>query len=337
MRVIDLHCDSVYSLARGKDLRLRNQDCHVDLPRLKEGGVGCQVFAAFVPSSTKADGAFAFAGEKLDLIDAFARSAPEPEKGLPALTPVETAADIRAAMAAGKTGILAAVENGLAIEDSLDKLERLRRRGVRILTLVHDEHHSWAASCTGSGRPPAGLSSFGRLVIDAMNDLGILVDLSHASESAFWDALERSKKPVIASHSCCKSLCGASRNLSNDQLKALGEKGGLAGVNFYSAFLSETFRLAMERDPSTGEGSKAPEAPFSLIADHIDHMVRIAGEDAVALGSDFDGIPSAPQGVTGCDMYPRLEAELLSRGYTARRIEKIFSGNFLRVLEAWEA
>jgi len=335
--VIDLHCDSVSSLMAGKDLRQAVPDVHVDLPRLRAGGVGLQVFAAYVPADTGGNKAFAFANEMLNAIDAFALS----DESLAA---VETAAEARALMAAGKTGIMAAVENGLAIENSLEKLECLRRRKVRIMTLVHSQHLPWVASCTGTGPFQAenggqGLSSFGEQVIDAMNDMGIIPDLSHSSESAFWSVIRRSKKPVIASHSCAWNLCAAARNLKDDQLKALGDSGGLVGVNFFSAFLSEPYRVVYEQRRK--EGASRTEVipvpvPCSVIADHIEYMVNMAGEDCVALGSDFDGIPAAPQGVTGCDFYPVLEAELMSHGFTEKRIGKIFCGNFLRVLEEWE-
>ena len=337
-KVIDLHCDSVFSLMEGKDLRQSAEGVHVDLPRLGKGNVGLQVFAAFVPHDTEKDRAFAYAGERLDAIDAFAKSDPF-------LTSVETAAEARAVLKTEKTGIMAAVENGLPIENSLEKLEALRRRKVRIMTLVHMEHLGWVASCTGTGKfqpdeasgQSQGLSRFGEQVVDAMNDLGIIPDLSHSAESAFWDVLRRLKKPVIASHSCAYSLCAAARNLKDDQLKALGDSGGLAGVNFFSVFLSEAFRLSYEKNNSaiTPE-TAAIQVPAAIIADHIDYMVNIAGEDCVALGSDFDGIEAAPDGVTGSDFYPALESELKSRGYTEQRIEKIFSANFLRILEAWE-
>jgi len=331
-RVIDLHCDSVFSLMDGKDLRETVKGVHVDLPRLKAGGVALQVFAAYVPPETK--NAFSYACERLEAIGAFAASDER-------LAPVETAAELREVLAGEKTGVMAAVENGLAIENSLVKLEELRRQKVRILTLVHSRHLPWVASCTGTGPfcddPGRGLSGFGEQVVDAMNDLGIIPDLSHASEAAFWDVIKRSKKPPIASHSCAYGLCAAARNLKDDQLKAIAGSGGVVGVNFFSAFLYEPFRLAFENEEKNGNTTSdvSVNVPQSIIADHIDYMVNVAGEDCVAIGSDFDGIPAAPQGVTGSDFYPVLEAELRSRGYPEKRIEKIFSGNFLRVLEAW--
>jgi membrane dipeptidase len=327
-KVIDLHCDSVISLMEGKDIRETVNDVHVDLLRLREGGVALQVFAAYVPPET--DNAFSYACERLDAIDAFAASDRR-------LTSVETAAELRDVLAGEKTGIMAAVENGLAIEGSLEKLENLRRRKVRILTLVHSKHLQWVASCAGSGED-RGLSDFGLQVVDAMNDLGIIPDVSHASESAFWEVIRRSKKPIVASHSCAYSLCAAARNLKDDQLKALADSGGVVGANFFSGFLYEPFRLAFEKEEKNG--NQHPEVsinvPQSIIADHIDYMVKVAGEDCVALGSDFDGVSALPEGITGSDFYPVLETELRSRGYSEERIAKIFNGNFLRVLEEWD-
>ena len=345
--VIDLHCDSVFSLMEGKDLRQPVPDVHVDLPRLREGKVGLQVFAAYVPPETEIGKAFDCAVARLDAIDAFARSDE-------LLTPVETLSELRVCLTAGKTGIMTAVENGLAIDESLEKLELLRRRKVRIMTLVHSEHMSWITSCSGMGKfisdssHSRELSRFGEQVVDAMNDLGIIPDVSHSSENAFWDIIKRSKKPIIASHSCAYSLCPAVRNLKDDQLKALGDSGGLVGINFCASFLNTAFRQQLEElvktEPSITEQITAGrqvtglyvKVPMSDIADHIDYIVNLAGEDSVALGSDFDGIPAAPYGVTGCDFYPVLEKDLRARGYSESRIEKIFNANFLRVLEAWD-
>jgi membrane dipeptidase len=357
--VIDLHCDSVKYLSCGVDLRRPNPEGHIDLPRLRKGRVGLQVFAAFVSPSTPEDRAFSEAVDMLDRIGEFAASDP-------LLGPVETAEESVGVIKAGKTGILKAVENGWAIEDSLVNLEKLRRLKVRIITLVHSRHIHWAASCTGEGPfPPTGaapgsrsggLSPFGKKVVAAMNELGIIVDLSHASESAFWDAIKVSKKPAIASHSCAYALCASPRNLKDDQIKALGDAGGVIGVCFFPVFLNEAYRKAhadfrpigqMEALNKDTEGQNAAKdkpdtrlaelstehpVPFTVIADHIDHIVKIAGEDTVALGSDFDGVFSLPGGVGGCDFYPALEGELIDRGYTPQSITKFFSGNFLRVL-----
>lgn len=339
LAAIDLHCDTADDLAAGKNLLVHCETAHVDLPRLKEGGVACQVFAAYVPASTPPGEAFSYASRRLDLIANFARSDP-------VMVSVETAKDIRAAIKAGRIGILSAVENGLAIENFLEKLEALRRRGVRIMTLVHSDNLPWVSSCTGGlagyGPPGAaraaadyGLSGFGKEVIAAMNDLGVIPDLSHASEAAFWDALKCSKKPLIASHSCAYALCAAARNLKDDQLRALGESGGLVGINFFSAFLSEAFRIQWEKS-GYSEKSIEVNVPFSIIIDHIDHAVSLAGEDAVSFGSDFDGVSALPEGVSGCDIFPRIEEELRARGYSGKRLKKIFNGNFLRVLEAWD-
>lgn len=336
-KVIDLHCDSVFHLMEGTDLRQSVPDAHVDLPRLREGGVALQVFAAYVPHNAEEGTAFQNAAEKLDAIDSFARSHE-------LLAPVENAAELESVMAAGKTGIMAAVENGIAIENSLKNLEKLRRRKVRIMTLVHSHHMSWVASCTGkeefrpeeAGEKSLDLSRFGEKVIDAMCDLGIIPDLSHTSEKGFWDVLRRSKKPVIASHSCAYTLCAALRNLKDDQLKALGDSGGVVGVNFASSFLSEAYRESYERNGRSTHNLAAPPVPLSIVADHIDHMVAMAGEDCIAIGSDFDGVSAVPDGVSGSGFYPVLETELRARGYSEARIEKIFNANFIRLLKEWD-
>jgi membrane dipeptidase len=192
------------------------------------------------------------------------------------------------------------------------------------------------------------------------------VDLSHGAESTFWDALKTSKKPIIASHSCAFTLCASPRNLKDDQLKALGNSGGVVGVCFFPTFLNEAYRKAVDSDggnifqqmraieKETESDTEAIEAakntfiarlqdlliqnpvPFTVIADHIDYIVKLAGEDAVALGSDFDGIYSLPGGVEGCDFYPLLEEELKRRSYSGKSIGKFFSGNFLRVFKEYD-
>jgi membrane dipeptidase len=365
---IDLHCDSVEFLVKGYDLRKPNADGQVDLPRLQAGGIGVQVFAAWVPPATPPEKAFAFASGLLDKIDSFAVSDP-------LLVSVENAEDCRRAIAQGKTGILRGVENGLAIEDSLENLEILRKRKVRIMTLVHSQHNSWAASCTGEPvpqspvagkRPRGGLSPFGVQVVEAMNRLGIIPDISHGAENTFWDALEASKKPIIASHSCVYGICQSPRNLTDDQLKALGDTGGLVGICLFPSFLNDPYRKGVAesgrnifgeiqaaeelyaRDPAAGRAVRRElneknedfirqyPVTFADVADHIDRIVQYAGEDGAALGSDFDGIFSLPLGADGCNCYPALAAELESRGYSPAKIEKIFSGNFLRVLGEYD-
>ena len=351
-KAIDLHCDTVMAMMRGVDITKPTENLHVDLPRLRKGDVGLQVFAVFIPpadgyasmsgkESIDLDGdtPFEYTKKRIDKINAFTASSD-------LLAGVETAEELKVCLAANKTGIMLAVENGYAIEESLQKLEELRRLKVRLMTLVHSQHLSWIASCTGKekfiggagGDTSRGLGDFGLKVVDAMNDLGIIPDVSHSSESAFWDVIKRSKKPIIATHSCAYSICAAARNLKDDQLKALGESGGLVGVNFFSGFLSEAFRQAREKLAQSGNSASEIQVkvPTSIIADHIDYMVKLAGEDCVGLGSDFDGIPAAPEGVTGCDFFPVLETELQKRGYSEKQIDKIFNKNFIRVLEEWD-
>ena len=351
-KLVDLHCDSVFFILEGKDLRQHVEGIHVDLPRLKAGRVGLQVFAVYVPPDT--ENAFLCAEQGINAIESFAKSHEH-------LALVETSSQLRSVLSSEKVGVMLAIENGLAIEESLEKLSQLRRRKVRIMTLVHSQNMSWIESCTGTGKfgtdnvraqGKNALSNFGEKVVDAMNDLGIIPDVSHASEAAFWEIIKRSRKPIIASHSCAYSLCAAKRNLKDDQLKALGDTGALVGVNFATSFLSDPYRIAFQAaceriDINPGSSlimsdilTRLPKisipVPHTIIADHIDYMVNIAGEDCVAIGSDFDGISSSPDGVTGSDFYPVLEDELRTRGYSDKRIEKIFNGNFLRLLEVWD-
>ncbi len=356
--IVDLHCDSVKFLEAGVDLRQPSPLSHVDLPRLEKGRVGVQTFAAFVAPSVLEAESYPTAVKMLDAIDRFAFSDPE------RLVSVETAADCRRTMAQGRIGVLRAVENGRAINGSLNNLEAFRKRGVRILTLVHSRHESWVASCTGKGGDPGGLTPFGKKVVETMNDLGIIVDVSHSAESTFWDVIKTSRRPIIASHSCCYSLCASPRNLKDEQIRALSDIGGVVGVCFFPAFLDDAYRQAMnERCGDIFEAISDMErkrgadrrrlledyvrlnhkiadrlsdltVPLSRIVDHVDHIVQVAGEDCVAFGSDFDGISTLPEGVSGCDAYPLLLELLRKRGYTEQTLQKMRAGNFLRLLEA---
>ena len=337
-KLIDLHCDSVSSLIAGKDLGKSHPDLHVDIPRLKTGGVGIQVFAAYVPPNTS--NPYDYVLQRINAIDAFSKSHEQ-------LVSIETYKEAAAVMKTEKTGIIISVENGLAISDSefdnsIKKLEELRKLKVRIMTLVHSEHLDWIASCTGTkafspdipSDKSQELSRNGEKLLDAMDDLGIIPDLSHTSEKGFWDVIKHCKKPIMASHSCAHALCSHPRNLKDDQLKALGDTGGIVGINFFSAFLSQEFLNSYMKNNRTPD--KSIIVPWTIIADHIDHMVKFAGIDSVALGSDFDGISSAPNGVTGSDFYPVLEEELIKRNYTEKDISKIFYKNFLRLFKIWD-
>lgn len=273
-----------------------------------------------------------------------------------------SADEILAAKQAGRFGILLSVEGGHAIENSIEKLHAFYDLGVRSLTLTWNNSNGWADS---SAEPPRhhGLTGFGREVIREMNRLGMLIDVSHSSDATFWQTLETSTAPVVATHSCARALTTAPRNLTDEQLRALASAGGLCMVNFFPAFLSESWRqawnaLAPQRHAlheqaglpyrTTGRpvphsvsssidreiATRIPPVPLSTLIDHIDHIATIAGIDHVGLGSDFDGVPALPTGISSAEDLPKITTALHQQGYNAEQLQRILGGNFLRVFEA---
>ncbi len=357
--VADLHCDTVLELQGGAAIA-HNPEGHVDLPRLKAGRVGLQLFAAFVSASLPEGRAFAEANALLDLMDRACQEHPE------ALVRARTAEEVERAAGDGKTAAVPAVESGYAIEGDLRNLEALANRGIRAMTLTHARHLPWAASSGEPGDGPGGLTAFGREVVRAMNGLGVLVDVSHVHERTFWDVVRTAKRPFIASHSCAAALCPMERNLTDDQLRAVGGAGGLVGVNFFPAFLDRRYlakrgasmealfarherieretlddparrnaemrRLAREARAAMGP----PEAGVDTLCDHLEHVARLAGEDAVAFGSDFDGVSDLPLGISGCDAFPAILLRLRERGWSDASLRKLAWDNVLRVLRANE-
>jgi membrane dipeptidase len=357
--VADLHCDTVLELQGGADVA-GNPGGHVDIPRLRRGGVGLQVFAAFVSATLPEGRAFAEANALLDLLDAACEAHPGD------LVRARTADEVRRVVGTGATAAVAAVESGHAIEGDLGKLQALARRGVRYMTLTHTPHLPWAASSGDEGEGPGGLTAFGRDVVAAMNDLRVIVDVSHVHERTFWDVVRVARRPFMASHSCASALCPMPRNLTDEQIRAIGESGGVVGVNFFPAFLDPRYlgkrRASMEalfaeletieretlRDPGrrnaairnrSSEARAAmgpPEADLDTLCDHLDHVAEVAGDDAVAFGSDFDGVTDLPVGIGGCEAFPAILARLRGRGWDEVRLRKLAWDNFMRVLEATE-
>ncbi|HVP15080.1 MAG TPA: dipeptidase [Terriglobales bacterium] len=356
--VADLHLDTVLEIQAGADLGAGNAEGHVDLDRMRAGGAGLLAFAAYVPSVLPVGRAFPEAIALLDHVDRTCARFPTH------LAKIGGAADAEAAVAAGKTGILPAVENGHAIESDLGKLEALRRRGARYLTLTHARHLPWAASSGEEGAGPGGLTAFGREVVRAMESLGMIVDVSHVHETTFWDVTRVARKPFIASHSCCSALCPLPRNLTDDQIRAIAASGGMVGISFSPGFLdpryfprvgaslTEMFREleAVERtfadDPARKQAEwhrmgrtvrerlGPAEANASSIAAHVRHVVDLVGDDSVGFGSDFDGFLDLPRDVPGCDAYPRILDALRAAGLGEESVRKIAWGNFVRVLKA---
>lgn len=361
--LIDGHNDVPMRTLWGFDFFRPQNSGHTDFPRLKAGGVGAQFFAAYVAVEYWRQGQAAHrALEMIDTIrhDIVGRSGGQMVLGL-------RADDVTAAHEAGKVAALIGIEGGHAIEDSLRVLRQFYALGVRYMTLTHSATHSWANSSGDAGKSGVprhgGLAPFGREVVREMNRLGMLVDISHVSDETFWDALKTSTAPVIASHSSCRALSNHPRNVSDDMIRALAQKGGIVMINFACEYLSEDFRKAagpwraqveairkrltpQYRDSYQlyaavqQEAKKLPAPPFRPTVDdvvaHIDHVVKVGGMGAVGLGSDFDGIDCVPQGLEDVSQFPHLTRKLLERGYTAADIRKIYGENFLRVMKQAE-
>jgi len=334
----------------------RPTEGNTDFPRLVESGITAEFMSAWVdaPYAERAGASLARALQHIETIHAFVDRHPD------RLLFATTAADVRRAKAEGKVAILIGVEGGHAIEGSLDHLRELYARGARYLTLTWNNGNAWAGSSIGvDGTSTGGLTPFGREVVREMNRLGMLVDLSHVSDSTFFDAIAVSTVPVIASHSSARALSDVPRNLTDDQLRAVARNGGVVNVNFYSRFIDSRYRADIEHVEETvraagaaaraaGEDSVAAAkrivalrdsltaaitpTPFSVLIDHIDHIAKVAGVDHVGLGSDFDGVSALPLGMEDVTRVPRIAQALLDRGYSDDDVKKILGGNMLRVM-----
>ena len=349
--VIDTHMDTLQRvLIQGADLGVRSNNGQSDLPRLKAGGVDAQFFAVWPDPMYAPHHA---ARRTLQLIDAmYGVLNKYPDR----IELARNAADLERIVASGKLAALMGIEGGHAIQNDLALLRMFHRLGVSYMTLTHSNTNDWADSSTDKARW-GGLNDFGRQVVREMNRLGMLVDVSHVSEETVMDVLEVSTKPVIASHSSCLALCNHPRNLSDKALRAIAQKGGVVGINFFSGFVDQKYLDAMnamqndilaainekkqiapeDLDRVAAERLKLlddpgiPRPPFARLLDHIDHAVKMAGIDHVGIGSDLDMIPT-PEGMNDVSDMPKITKGLLERGYREADIRKILGGNFLRVL-----
>ena len=349
--VIDTHNDlATKMLDEGYDPAVRHSpsEGHTDVPRLIESGITAQVLAAWVDAPYAQRGAGAAFERALACTDAIHALI---DASADALRFAATGADIRRAKADGVVAILIGVEGGHAIEDSLDHLRELKRRGACYLTLTWNNGNHWAGSSIGSGSTrTAGLTPFGRQVIAELNRLGMLVDVSHTSSETLIDVLAASEAPVIASHSSARALADHPRNLSDEELRAIAARGGVICVNFYSRFIEVRMRAAMDAAEARAEAEPAgtaaqrsarledllariPPTPLSILIDHIDHVARVAGIDHVGLGSDFDGIRLTPAGLDDVTAYPRIAQALLDRGYSDDDVRKVLGANVLRLID----
>jgi membrane dipeptidase len=324
-----------------------------DITRLRKGQVGGQFWSVYVPAEVTGPAAIKATLEQIDIIRGIAARYPQ------AFEMAGTAADIRRIHKAGKIASLLGVEGGSQIDNSLAVLRQYQVLGVRYMTLTHVLHNDWADS---ANQPPLhnGLTPFGRAVIAEMNRIGMLVDLSHVSPATMKAVLATTKAPVIYSHSSARALNSHPRNVPDDVLPLVAANGGVVMVNYYAVFVdqarfdwqtaraAEAVRLkavlmgepAAKVDTALADWDKAhprPVTTLATIADHIDHIAKVAGHDHVGLGADFDGIPDTPVGLEGVETYPALMAELMRRGWSDADVAKLAGGNVLRVMERAEA
>jgi len=340
--VVDTHIDTTMMLGReGWDFTARHSAdrgtegaSHVDLPRMREGGLDAAFFSIYMPGTVTGPEAVK---RSLVLIDGVRRLAEDHPQDLVLAT---TAAEVRAANTAGKIAVLMGIEGGHQIDDSLSVLRDYQRLGVRYLTLTHSVNTNW---CDSSGDKPVhnGLTGFGKDVVRELNRLGMMVDISHVSDKAFWDALDVSQAPLVASHSSSRVFSSHPRTMSDDMVKALAAKGGVVMINYEVTFLDNDRNEASQKRQglSREEQAKLPPLPvvsWERIVDHIDHMVKIAGATHVGLGSDFDGA-TMPAGMDDCSMLPKITAALLKKGYSDQDVTNILGGNILRLLETVDA
>jgi membrane dipeptidase len=323
------------------DLSRRLDSGQTDIPRLREGGVKAQFWSVYIPSGHSHPARTVT--EQIDLVKRMVERYPD------AFEMAYTADDVERIARSGKVASLIGIEGGVAIEDSLAQLRAFYTLGARYMTLTHNTTLDWADAATDAPTHD-GLSPFGERVVKEMNRLGMLVDISHVSPATMADALRVSQAPIIASHSSAYALCPSPRNVPDDILKAVKQNGGVIMVNFYSGFIvpeaGQKMRAVLQemrtKYPDRAERAKAMDAwrnsddakfargTYGDVADHIDHIVKVAGVDHVGIGSDFDGISQSPVGLEDVSCYPRLTDELLRRGYSEADVHKILGGNVLR-------
>lgn len=325
---------------------------HTDIPRLRKGGLGAQFWSVYVPASLKGADAVQATFEQIDVVHRL--DALYPDTFALALT----ADDIVRIHKSGKIASLIGVEGGHSINNSLGVLRQLYDAGTRYMTLTHSDNVDWADAATDDPKHD-GITEFGKAVVGEMNRLGMLVDLSHVSPATMNDVLDVTAAPVIFSHSSARALTGHQRNVPDDVLRRMKQNGGVVMVTFVPSFVSEKLRTwQAEREAVTArlkslhdgepqnveKGVKAweaanarPEATIADVADHIEHVIRVAGEDHVGIGGDLDGISTTPVGLESVADYPKLFAELLRRGHSEERLKKLAGLNVLRAMRATEA
>jgi len=353
--VLDTHDDTTQRFLDGKfDLGVRSGSGSIDIPRMKEGGLGAIFFSIWIPSKITGPEAVNRALVQIDAVREQVR------KHSNELVLATSAAEIREARKQGKIAALMGVEGGHMIHSNLGVLRSYAALGVRYMTLTHTGNTEWADASTDKAMHN-GLTDFGKDVVREMNRLGVIVDISHVSDKTFYDALEVSKAPLFASHSACRAICAAPRNMTDQMMKDLAAKGGVVQINYHVGFLSQEFRDAEKGNPELDkarsadlvklcgdnegcqiiegeritreyvEQGKLPRVEFGKIIEHIDHAVKVAGIEHVGLGSDFDGA-NMPYGMEDASKLPKITEALLQKGYSEDDVRKILGENTLRVM-----
>lgn len=362
--VIDGHNDLAWELRKSydgaveavdltRDTAKLDKPLQTDIPRLRKGHVGGQFWSLYIPADETGPEAVQATLDQIDIVQRFVRAHPD------TFMLAQTAADVRAARTQGKIASLMGIEGGHQFGGRLSVLRQFRELGVLYMTLTHSKSLSWADAATDAPRS-GGLSPFGRQVIAEMNRIGMIVDISHVSDATMAAVLDVTKAPVIASHSSARAVADRPRNIPDPLLRRIAQNGGVVMVNFYLAFLSTEWndwdnrRIAFAKEiglPSAPSGQRStpalvaweranpqPRVDVRTVADHVEHIAKVAGYDHVGLGADYDGISgTGPEGMKGVDSYPLLFAELARRGWSDANLAKLSQNNVLRVMEGVEA
>jgi membrane dipeptidase len=360
---IDMHADTTQRIVdEHLDINQRLTDGHFDAVRMKQGGLDAQFFSIWVEPQLYGgggSGAIKRADEQIEAVRALAEKHPETWEL------AATASDIRRIAGAGKLAALMGLEGGYAIDEKLENVERYYRMGVRYMSVTWSVSTGWAGSSGDEVGRTRGLNDFGKRVIREMNRLGMMVDVSHVSDPTFWDIINTSMKPVIATHSGCRAIANVDRNLDDEMIRALAKTGGVCCVLFYPEFLEPGWsekkkkvdaeisglvqrasdaergsvarkKMARDRVRTEEYAKRLPPVTVARVVDHIDHIVKLVGIDHVGVGSDFDGIQAVPADLASVADLPNLTKELLRRGYSEADVDKILGGNILRVMEEVE-
>lgn len=340
--VLDSHVDTTQRMLNPTwDFSAHDPRGHVDLPRLRDGGIGGAVFAVYAGAPAAPGEGVAAARKQIRALHEAARRYSD------AVAPARTAEDVRAAKRDGKFALMIAIEGGYLIEDSLDVLREFRGAGAVYMTLTHAFHTSWADS-SGVHRDLAprhgGLTAYGREVIREMNRIGMIVDVSHVSDETFWQVVETSTAPVIASHSSCRAVSSHRRNLTDEMIRAVAETGGVVQINFAAAFVDPDFPeippdllAAWPDEAAVREFLAGYATPLTRLVDHFEHALNLVGPHHVGIGSDFDGTMALPKGMEDCSRLPFLTAALLDRGFTEADLRPVLGENLLRVMDRCQA